>query len=382
MTQTQTQGKLNVTDDYQAYTDKYFLRSRQILATENINPIVRYQVFSRGEGIVNGVDEAVDFVKGIVGRRAKIFALRDGQDFQPLETLMVIEGRVQNLVELETVYLGIISGGLTGEIDLREIRRNAEAIVQAAEEKQVIYFGARHFHPSLDREIAQQCHDAGFVGTSTDVGAEAWQVQGLGTIPHALILSYEAYMHENNIAGNSTAEAARAFDEYIDPHVPRIVLIDTFNREFEDTLASYERAARMDGIRVDTCGENYIQTGQMQFKMPELDVPEKYLTGTSVKIQGVWGLRKSLMDIGLGHLDLVVSSGFNAKKTAAFMKADRAFQNKYDIPLFTSIGTGSIAKPVMTTSDIVSYFSEKQQKWLPNVKNGRRYNENPRLEVR
>ncbi len=49
---------------YRDYTDKYFLRSKQILEAENINPVVRYQVFARQDiKSLVGVNKAVDFIK-------------------------------------------------------------------------------------------------------------------------------------------------------------------------------------------------------------------------------------------------------------------------------------------------------------------------------
>ena len=66
-----------------------------------------------------------------------------------------------------------------------------------------------------------------------------------------------------------------------------------------------------------------------------------------------------------------VASGFNEKKTNAFMRADRKYSELYGKPLFDSIGTGSLAKPIMTTSDIVAYYSESQGQWSPLSKKGR-----------
>ena len=133
------------------------------------------------------------------------------------------------------------------------------------------------------------------------------------------------------------------------------------------------------GVRIDTCGENYTQ-GIERVILPKLNVPEKYLVGRGVKIAGVWGLRQAQIENGYEDQQLVVSSGFNEEKTAAFVEADRIFQKNYGVPLFTSIGTGSIANPKMTTSDIIAYFSEKKGIWIPNSKNGRKETETKRLE--
>jgi len=365
--------------DHKEYTDKYFLRTKKILESEGINPRVRYQVFARTNGIVTGMNEALEFLGQNISSETKVYALREGESFVSGEPLMKLEGRVQDLVDLETVYLGILAGGLTGDIYLNEVRQKARAIYNAAQGKPVIYFGARHFHYGLDEKIGKICQEEGFVGSSTDIASKAWGSKGLGTIPHALVLAYTAYFKENNLNLNPTVEAAKAFDRNIPKEVPRIVLIDTFNREIEDTLSTAREVKDLAGVRIDTCGENYTQ-GIERVILPKLNVPEKYLVGRGVKIAGVWGLRQAQIENGYENQQLVVSSGFNEEKTAAFVETDRIFQKNYDVPLFTSIGTGSIANPKMTTSDIVAYFSEKKGIWIPNSKNGRKETETKRLE--
>jgi len=66
-----------------------------------------------------------------------------------------------------------------------------------------------------------------------------------------------------------------------------------------------------------------------------------------------------------------VSSGFNAEKTAAFVLADEVYRCLYSKPLFDSIGTGSVAKSFMPTSDIVAYFDERTGEWVEHHKVGR-----------
>ncbi|MDO8516890.1 MAG: hypothetical protein Q7S33_02085 [Nanoarchaeota archaeon] len=375
-----TQRKnINIARDYLDFTDKYFQRTRQILEEEGINPIVRYQLFVRKPGIVKGVDEAVDFIKSVAGNKGKIYALRDGNSYDSCEPLIKLEGRVQDFVNPETAYLGIISGALTENINMVDVREKARDIFNAAQGKPVLYMGARHFDYSLDEEIAKICQEEGFIGCSTDIGAKAWNAKGLGTTPHALIVSYAAYMDENGIKGNATVEAAKGFDKYIEKDVARIMLIDTFNREITDSIETAKAVPSLKGVRIDTCGENYTQ-GSVGLKLPELDVPEKYLRGKGVTIAGVWGLRKALVENGFGNLGQVVSSGFNAEKTKAFLKADKAFQDMYGFPLFTLFGTGSIANPTMATADIVAYFNEKQGKWKEMHKVGRPEIQTSRLE--
>lgn len=380
LTRQTTQTEL--VDKYRDYTDKYFLRSKEVLQQAKINPIVRYQVFARKDAEkLKGIDEAVDFIKGVAAkenRKIKIYSLQEGTKYYANEPIMKLEGRVQDLIDLETVYLGILSGNLTGEINLESIREKARAIKKAAGDKPVFYFGARHFHPNLDEKLARICFEEGFVGASTDIGAKAWNAEGLGTIPHALVLAYDINMRENRKIGNPTVEALKGFDKYIDKSVPRIVLNCTYNKEITDTIESAKAVPNLKGARIDTCGENYTQ-GSQKIVLPPMDIPEKYIEGKGVTIDGVWALRRNLDKSGFENLEITVSSGFNEEKTSAFVEADRTYQRIYGKPLFDNIGTGSLANPFMTTSDICAYYKNKSG-WRSISKVGREELPSNRLE--
>jgi len=367
--------------DYQQHTDKYFLRSKLILEKENINPLVRYQVFVRKDiDYLKGVNKAVAFIKEHAPN-AKIYALKDGQYCASCEPIMKIEGTVQDLIDLETVYLGHISGALTGELKGSTIHHNAYGIMRAAKDKPVFYFGARHFSPDSDNMITGICHDVGFAGCSTDFGARHWDSEGIGTVPHALILSIHAHLKETNDETNPTAKTAQLFDKHIPGRVLRIILIDTYNREVDDTFASL-KIAKVGGVRIDTCGENRSQYADWIKENRFENCTDKYMSGNGVTIPAVWALKYKLHERGFDDIKITISSGFNPEKTAAFIAADEAFQMAYKIPLFDTIGTGSIYPGViMATSDIVAYYSEKDKKWLEHHKTGRGENPNKRLKL-
>jgi hypothetical protein len=64
------------------------------------------------------------------------------------------------------------------------------------------------------------------------------------------------------------------------------------------------------------------------------------------------------------------------------MEADKVFQWAYKTSLFDSIGTGSVYPGViMATSDIVAYYSEKEEKWIEHHKVGRGENKSNRLKL-
>jgi nicotinate phosphoribosyltransferase len=365
--------------DYQEHTDKYFLRSKLILEKEKINPLVRYQVFVRKDiDYLKGVNKAVEFIKEHAPD-AKVYSLKDGQYCASCEPIMKIEGHVQDLIDLETVYLGHISGALTGTLKGSTIHHNAYGIIKAAQDKPVFYFGARHFDPDSDNMISGICHDVGFAGCSTDFGAKHWDSEGIGTVPHALILSVAANLKELCDETNPTAKTAQLFDKHISGRVLRIILIDTYNKEVSDTLASL-KIANVGGVRIDTCGENYAEYISREIASDK--IPAKYINGRGVCIGAVWALKKALLEKGFGNVKITVSSGFNAEKTTAFMEADKLFQWSYKSPLFDNIGTGSVYPDVvMATSDIVAYYSENDKKWQEHHKVGRGENPTKRLKL-
>ena len=64
-------------------------------------------------------------------------------------------------------------------------------------------------------------------------------------MPHALVLIF-----------GDTVRAAEAFDKHIDPEVPRIILVDTFKDEAEESLRVADALGdRLWGVRLDTPSE-------------------------------------------------------------------------------------------------------------------------------
>jgi len=101
----------------QKYTDKYFLRSNEIIKAEGINPWVNMQVFVRkGPGKISGIEEAVDLIMqnsnlGNIGGR--IYAKNENETYTPKDTIMNIVAPIQEIMELETIYLGVLTTATT-----------------------------------------------------------------------------------------------------------------------------------------------------------------------------------------------------------------------------------------------------------------------------
>lgn len=344
----------NLPSDYRPYTDKYFLRALEVLQKENLNPIVKAQIFIRsGNCKVYGIDEAIAILtKYADTSKLKVFALPEGTEIAPCETVMTVEGPIQEIIALETLYLGIIAGGTSiqndkRDIDFNEIEKNMRSIVDLVEERPVSYFGARHWRWDADALIAKACFKGGATSCSTDIGAEAIGQKGVGTIPHAL----EAIYHWKYGLKRAVVEATKAFDKYIDKDVPRIALIDYANREISDSLRTIEEIPNLYGIRVDTCGENVMQGSIL------MEDDEPYMFSKGVSILGVYMLNNVIRKEG--DYKIILSSGFgNPEKVKAFVEAEEIIGEK----LFDSLGVGGVYDSRIATMDIIEVEGQEIHK--------------------
>lgn len=332
------------------YADKYFLRANQILKAEGMNPWVNMQVFVRkGPGKIAGLNEAFDIVTansniGEVGGR--IYSKKDGQGYESRETVMNIIVPVQEIMELETAYLGVIAAGTTLEnggkgIDSKNITEKVSKVVELAGYRPVHYFGARHWHYNMDAEISKAAFDGGAVACSTDAGAETVGKVGGGTIPHALENIFAYYYG----AQNAVVKSTQAFDKVIDPIVPRIALIDYANKEVTDANATARALnGKLAAVRVDTCGENLAELA--------VDGTKKYWQGNGVTVTAVGNLRRAMNNHPYAkNAGIVLSSGFgNVEKVKAFNKGETF----YGMKLYDAIGAGFLDNVRCSTADIVA----------------------------
>ncbi len=343
--------------DHKPYIDKYFLRAKEILVKDELNPIVKAQVFIRkGNCKLYGIDEAVACIYKYNPEPTNmvIYALQEGSEFKNGECLMTIEAPIQNIIDLETMYLGILSAETSeqnhdGLFSLECIEENMEIIVDLVKPRPVSYFGARHWRYNMDRMIAGACMLGGAKNCSTDAGAKAWgkDCEGIGTIPHAL----ECIYHWKYGLKFAVYMSTSGFNEYMDKSIPRIALVDYANREIQDSL---KVAPLVNGIRIDTCGENYMQgVNPLEYdkvwdKLTKNSA--RYLQGKGVSINGVYAVRKVLNDNGFEKVKIILSSGFgNPAKVQEFLDAEQLM----DIKLFDSLGVGGVYESRMATMDII-----------------------------
>ena len=222
--------------------DVYFARAERIMEREGLDPVVVMEVFSRGSGVLCGIDEAKNLLAhaldGADAAETEVEGLNDGDSFGSKEVVLRIRGRYRQFGLYETAILGMMaqaSGWATA----------ARACVEAAAPQPVISFGARHVHPRVTDVLDYAAIVGGCVGASTPAGARLAGLNPTGTMPHSLVL----------IVGD-TVRAARAFDQDLESDVPRIVLVDTFRDEAEEALLVADALGdRLFGIRLDTPSE-------------------------------------------------------------------------------------------------------------------------------
>jgi len=324
------------------YSDKYFVRAREVLLKDHYHPTVLMQVFTREESVLCGVDEAIAILKLCADRpkKLKIRALYDGDRIRPMETVMTIEGDYSSFAHLETVYLGVLA------------RRTAVAtavrrIVDAARPKKVLFFPARFSHYSLQTGDGYAAFISGALGVSTDANAAWWGVRGQGTIPHGLIAAYEG----------STVRASLAFDAHMDRNIPRIALVDFENDSVRTSLEVARALGRkLMAVRLDTARD-----------MRDLSVNSSAKSSLGVSPDLVRNVRRALDREGFSYVKIVVSCGFNEEKIRKF--------NRLKVP-YDYVGVGSACVQLRRdfTADVVKVNGKDC------AKVGRRFNPNPRLK--
>ena len=220
--------------------DSYFHRTMHILRARGLEdtPVHAELAYKTSDPhkwfVVAGLDEVAYLLDGV---DVDVRAVPEGTICRPHEPILTLSGPYGAFAEHETAILGLLcqaSGVATGAARCR----------LAAGEKPVISFGARRMHPAVTPMIERAAYLGGCDMVAVDLAVKRLGIPATGTTPHALVL----------ILG-STAEAARAFDEVMEPEVPRTIIIDTFEDEkFGALIAARAIRDSIYAIRMDTPG--------------------------------------------------------------------------------------------------------------------------------
>jgi nicotinate phosphoribosyltransferase len=337
------------------YSDAYFTFTRGVLEHDDHHPDVLMQVFQREQSVLGGVDEAIAILKLCSGRRSpsgewetgwdilEVRALHDGDEIEPWETVLTIQGDYSLFAHLETLYLGVLARRTL-------ISRNVRDVVAAAGGKPIMYFPARFDHWQVQTGDGWAAHIAGAIGVSTDAQASWWGGKGMGTVPHGLIAAY----------GGDTVLAARKFADRFADELNVTVLVDFENDSVRTALEVADALGpRLWGVRLDTASTMVDRSlwHEMGRFRPTGVVPEL-----------VWKVRRALDGAGHGAVRIVASGGFDARRIRAFEEAG--------VPVDAyGVGTSLLGGSNDFTADVVRVDG------VPCAKVGRDERPNPRLEL-
>jgi len=362
--------------DLPRYTDKYFLKTREVVGRYG-DVEATYAVFMR-RPVVFTPRLAVEWLQEMAAARGTRVVIesdyQEGDWVGAGEPLMYVTGSLQHLVDLETVFLQKLGPPCVAAF-------NAFLMCTDLPYAAFIAMDARHcagaemadmmaYAASVGSSRAQRESGAkGFIGNANDATAHYFgNERGLGTMPHALI----------GYAG-STLRAAQMFHETF-PSDPLYVLVDFFGREIADALevcrayAELAREGRL-GIRLDTHGGRFVEGldtaasyaileahARDAIRTYRTETELRWLVGTGVTAAAIYHLRKKLDQAGFPKVKIIASSGFSPKK-CKLMASARA-----PIDL---IGTGSYLPELWSetyaTADVIAYGGE------PRVKIGREF---------
>jgi nicotinate phosphoribosyltransferase len=262
--------------------DVYFARAESVLEREGLDPMVTMEVFTREDAVLCGIDEAKNLIGHVLAEcdpaEATVEALDDGDRIAPKEIVLRIRARYRRFGLYETAILGMLAQSTGWATAARQC-------VEAAAPDPVVSFGARHVHPDITDVLDYAAIVGGCVGASTPAGARLAGLNPTGTMPHSLVLIF-----------GDTVAAAEAFDRDLGADVPRIVLVDTFKDEAEETLrVAHALGDRLYGIRLDTPSERGRVTADL-----------------------VKEIRARLDLEGFGHVKIVVSGGLTPERITYF----------------------------------------------------------------
>jgi nicotinate phosphoribosyltransferase len=218
-------------------TDAYFLRTEEALDHAGRNPPVVAEVtvdqFSTGAfDVLAGLKDAAHLLEG---RPLDVDALPEGTLFDG-GPVMRIEGRYREFARFETSLLGFLSQASAFATRALEARL-------AAPDSLVLSFGARHLHPSLAAVLERSALLGGLDGFSHVAAGDVLGREAGGTMPHSLVICFGKGHQE---------DAWRAFDEAVDPGVPRVSLVDTYTDEVDEAIRAAETIDDLEAIRLDT----------------------------------------------------------------------------------------------------------------------------------
>lgn len=286
------------------YTGHHQERVRDVLLADGHDPRVLLQITGTSGGFVSGVDESIAILRAASHdfSALTVHALHEGDEFEPWDTVLTIEGSYALFAHLESVLLGVLTRRT-------RICTNTRVVVEAARPKPVLFIGAaKDFWGAQPGDgVAAQAGGALSVATAaqastvTGSGSSALTVsRSTGMLPYALIAAY----------GGDTVRATQAFAAHAALESELIVPVD-YENDCVRTALDVARAleGRLSGVWLGT--------------------PEHLVDRSVIPLMGafppagvnpalVWNVRNALDAEGFGEVKIVVSGGLTAARVRAF----------------------------------------------------------------
>src|SRR5690625_2682143 len=328
----------------------YFLKTKEIAEKVLPNNHVTMQFFQKSNAVLCGTDEAIALVHKFAENpeSLEIYSLEDVDKILPFESVLYVSDAYQQFGYLEGIIDGIL-GRRTS------VATNVYNVVKAARttgvQKPIIFMGDRDDH------YTQQAGDgySAFIGGSTEQATHAmsewWGIQGMGTMPHAMIQMFRG----------DVVAASKAYHETF-PDDDLIALVDYNNDVITDSLKVAKVFGKdLKGVRLDTS----------RTLVDKYFLRNHHLMGTfdprGVNPELIFALRESLDEEGFSHVNIVASGGFDEERILEF--------EKLGVPVdMYGVGSSLLKINIGFTGDNVLLNG------TPEAKEGRRYRPNSRLE--
>ena len=270
--------------------DAYLHWTKEVMRLESLNPKVLMDFVPERDGILCGMEEVNSLLLNVLPKKeaesgiesldneAEVWGLREGEEIKKGEPVLRIIANYASFALYETSICGIISSSTAWATAAKEC-------VDAAGDKTVIAYGARHIHPNVAHILDYASVIGGCSSASTVLGSRQSGRNPFGNMPHSLPLIF-----------GDTVTAAQAFDRHMGMEIQRIVLVGTFGDEAEEALkVSQALRNKLRGIRIDTPNERGGVTPTM-----------------------VNELRARLDQMNFRHVEIYVSGGLTPEKIKEF----------------------------------------------------------------
>ena len=351
------------------YSDKHFLRTQEILSKDNYDGIVHYQYFPRKDCVVCGIPHVIDILKKCIGYyndrekawtifsemqkinpyqssirdgenfgtlndeldelwvskldEVEIFSVEEGSEVSDMTPVIGLIGNPKYFAHLETSTLGVLA---SQSAVATSVRRAMEALKP---NQDLLFFPARFKHYVSQASDGYAAVVGGVTHMSTDSNGEYWGYTGIGTVPHLLIAAY----------GGDTAKALLKFDEYIDPNIDRVMLVDWDNDVIGTSVKCISSMLHKTVPELETYDFNHPQfLKNFRHHLPKVIGKGKgklfgvrfdtsgSLVDNTFKFESYKGVCPELVkkarfefdELGLQDLKIIVSGGFTLEKIKQF----------------------------------------------------------------